>query len=129
MLNATNQVLGRKVKADGSGVGTSYRCPAAVRPACGSEPGESGHAPDDLFDSVNHGGQITVTTGGRIELEAEWEPFRVQCHRKADPGDTGGVRRMRVPGQEDVCDVLNSAAVATSDWLSATRRMVDFTVH
>ena len=70
-----------------------------VRRACSLEPSGSRHAPDDLFDPSSQGEQITVTTGGRIELEAEWKPFRVQCHRKADPGHAGGARGMRVPGR------------------------------
>ncbi|HET6410080.1 MAG TPA: hypothetical protein VFG14_19475 [Chthoniobacteraceae bacterium] len=54
-----------------------------------------------MFDSASQGEQITVTTGGNIELEAKWKPFRVQCHRKADPGHSSGARRVSVPGQED----------------------------
>ncbi len=49
------------------------------------EPVGSGHAPNDLFDSASQGEQITVTTGGRIELEAEWKPFRVQLSVTARP--------------------------------------------
>ncbi len=48
---------------------------SAVQPACSLGPSGSGHAPDDLFDSVSQGQQIAVTTGGRIKLEAEWKPF------------------------------------------------------
>ena len=75
---------------------------------CSLEPTGAGYAPDDLFDSARQAEQITVTTDGRIELETEWKPFRVQCHRKADPGHAGAARRMRVPGQEDVRDILTA---------------------
>ncbi len=52
-----------------------YGCPGALRSVCGLEPSGSRHAPDHLFDSSSQGEQITVTTGGRIELEAEWKPL------------------------------------------------------
>jgi hypothetical protein len=42
--------------------------------------------PDDSFDSASHGEQITITSGGGIELESEWKRFRAQRRRKADPG-------------------------------------------
>jgi hypothetical protein len=42
--------------------------------------------PDDSFDSASHGEQITITSGGGIELETEWKRFRAQRRRKTDPG-------------------------------------------
>ena len=59
----------------------SYGCLVAVPPACSLEPSGSGHAPDDLFDSASQGEQITVTTGGRIELEAEWKLSMAKWYR------------------------------------------------
>ena len=79
-----------------------------------------GQGADDSFDCASEDEQITIATGGPIELETEWKPFRVQSHRQGDSGNAGGVRRMRVTRQERA--VTSLPPTWNLHWYSTTER-------